>query len=122
MLGKKEYIPSPSEIEFAMEEMNRYKSSNIDQNPAEMIQEGGITLPCEVQTFINSVLKNHDLLITNKSFENVAQFKYLRTTVTYKNCVHKEMKSRLILGNACYHSVQSLLSSRFLAKSLNNKI
>ena len=32
------------------------------------------------------------------------------------------MKSRLRSGNACYHSVQNLLSSRLLSKNLKTKI
>ena len=34
----------------------------------------------------------------------------------------EEIKSRLKLGNACYHSVQNLLSSRLLSKNLKIKI
>jgi hypothetical protein len=37
-----------------------------------------------------------------------------------RNSVHEEIKSRLKSGNACYHSVQNLLSSRLLSK--NTKI
>jgi hypothetical protein len=36
--------------------------------------------------------------------------------------MNKEIKSRLNLGNACYHSVQSLLSSRLLSGNVNVKI
>ena len=34
----------------------------------------------------------------------------------------KEIKSRLKLGNACYHSVQNLLSSSLLSKNIMIKI
>jgi hypothetical protein len=51
-------------------------------------------------------------------FENVAQFRYLETTATNQNLIQEEIKRRLNLGNACYHSVQSLLSSRPLSKNV----
>jgi hypothetical protein len=40
----------------------------------------------------------------------VAQFKYLGATVTNQNLIQEEIKRRLYSGNACYHSVQNLLS------------
>jgi hypothetical protein len=52
----------------------------------------------------------------------VSQFKYLGTTVTNENLIQEEIKRRLNSGNACYHSVQSLLSSRLLSKTIKIKI
>ena len=47
----------------------------------------------------------------NKSFESVAEFRYLGTALTDQNPVYEDIKSKLNLGSACYHSVQNLLSS-----------
>jgi hypothetical protein len=64
--------------------------------------------------------QDHDIKIANRCFENVAQFKYLGTTVTVQNYIQKEIKSKLNSGNVCYHSVQNLLSSRLLSKKRKN--
>jgi hypothetical protein len=52
--------------------------------------------------------QNQNIRIANVSFENVATFKY------NQNDIHDEIKSRLNSGNACYYSVQNLLSSHLI--------
>ena len=60
--------------------------------------------------------------IDNSTFERVEEFKYLGTNLTNQNSIAEEIKSRLMPGNACYHSVQNLLSSRLLLKNVKLKI
>jgi glycerol-3-phosphate O-acyltransferase len=66
--------------------------------------------------------QRQSIKIGNRSFESVAKFKYLGTTLTDQNCIQEELKSRLNSGYACYHSVQSLLSSRLLSRNVNVNI
>jgi hypothetical protein len=48
--------------------------------------------------------QKHGMKTANRSFEGVAKFKYLGTTLTDQNCMQEEIKSRLN-SNACYPSV-----------------
>jgi len=58
----------------------------------------------------------------NKSSETVEQFRYLGKLLTNPNCIRKEIKNGLKLGNACYHSAWNLLSSSLLSKNIKNKM
>jgi hypothetical protein len=62
--------------------------------------------------------QNHGVKIASKCSKNEAQFKYLETTISNQNLNQEEIKRRMNSGNACYHSVQKLLSSRLLSKNI----
>jgi hypothetical protein len=66
--------------------------------------------------------QNRDINIANRSFKNVSQLKYLETTVTNQILIQEEIKRKLNSGNACYHSVQNILSSRLLSKNVKIRI
>ena len=61
-------------------------------------------------------------LFENGSFERVEEFKHLGTTLTDQNSIAEEIKSSLRSGNACFLSVQDILSSSFLSKNLKINI
>jgi hypothetical protein len=64
----------------------------------------------------------HDIKRANRYFENVAPFRYLGTIIANQNLIQEENKRRLNSGNACYHSIQNLLSSRLLSKNMKIRI
>jgi len=66
--------------------------------------------------------RSRNIKTDNSSLEKVEEFKYLGTTLTNQNSIQVEIKSRLNTGNACYHSVQNLLSFSLLFKCLKTKI
>jgi hypothetical protein len=66
--------------------------------------------------------QNRNVKTANKPFENETQFKYLGTTVPTQNFIQEEIKRRLNSSNACYHSIQNLLSSRLLSKIVGFRI
>ena len=77
---------------------------------------------CMVMSREKNAGRIHSVRIDNSTFERVEEFGYLGTTLTNQNSIAEEIKSRSRSGNACYHSVLNLLSSRLLSKNLKIKI
>ncbi|KAJ4442515.1 hypothetical protein ANN_04102 [Periplaneta americana] len=68
------------------------------------------------------IVRNGNIKIGNLSFEEVEKFKYLGATVTNINDTRDEIKHRINMGNSCYYSVEKLLSSSLLSKTLKVRI
>ncbi|KAJ4429558.1 hypothetical protein ANN_21727 [Periplaneta americana] len=69
-----------------------------------------------------NIVRNVTIKIGDLSFEEVEKFKYLGATVTNINDTREEIKHRINMGNACYYSVEKLLSSSLLSKNLKVRI
>ncbi|KAJ4439145.1 hypothetical protein ANN_15102 [Periplaneta americana] len=69
-----------------------------------------------------NIVRNGTIKIEDLSFEGVEKFKYLGATVTNINDTREEIKHRINMGNACYYSVEKLLSSSLLSKNLKVRI
>ena len=65
-----------------------------------------------------NVVQNQNMIIGNLSFENVEELKYVGVTVTNTNDICKEIKHRINMENACYYSLDKILSSCLLSKKL----
>jgi len=66
--------------------------------------------------------RSNDIKIDSTSFERVEQFRYLGTTLTRHDTIQEEIKSGVNSGNACFYSVQNLLSSSMLFQDMKVKI
>jgi len=80
-----------------------------------------VTLIYSLLNHQQNTVQNCNERLVNKSCENMSTFKYLGMTVTIKIAFTKG-KSTLNMGNACYHTVQNLISSISSLKSLKIKI
>ncbi|KAJ4443767.1 hypothetical protein ANN_05545 [Periplaneta americana] len=69
-----------------------------------------------------NIVRNGNIKIGDLSFEEVEKFKYLGATVTNINDTREEIKRRINMGNACYYSVEKLISSSLLSKNLKVRI
>jgi hypothetical protein len=66
--------------------------------------------------------QSHGRKGANRSLENVAELRYLGTTVTDPNLIQEEIEKKSNSGNACYRSVKKYLTSCEQSKNLKTRI
>jgi hypothetical protein len=73
------------------------------------VKENGLEENADKTTYMimsrdQIVGRSHSVKIDNSSTGRVEEFKYMGTTLTNQNSVQEEIKSRPMLGSACYWS------------------
>jgi hypothetical protein len=53
---------------------------------------------CMLMSYYQNIGQKHSIKVANRSFEDVAKFRYVGKTLTDQSCMHKEIKSRLNSG------------------------
>jgi hypothetical protein len=100
-------------------------TDNKKKNTAALLDDSiwvGLEVNLEKTKYISmsrsqNIGQKYSIKMGNRSFQDM-KFKCLGTTLTEQNCMHEQIKSFVNSGYACYHSVQSLLSSRLLSRNL----
>jgi hypothetical protein len=75
----------------------------------------------ESKYMLISCHQNYNINTDNKPFESVIRLKYLEMTAAAQSYIHTEVKSKLNLGYACWHSIKNISSSHLLSKDLEIK-
>jgi hypothetical protein len=123
--GTHQLLPYADDLSIVAENTDTMKKNS--EALLDASKEAGLEVNLEKTKYMlmsrsRNIGQKHGMKIANRSFEDVAKFKYLGTTLTDQNCMHEEIKSRLNLGNACYNSVLSLLFSSLLSRNVKVKI
>jgi hypothetical protein len=104
--GTHQQLVCADDVNLVADSINTIKENT--ESLLESSMDVGLEINAEKTKYmIMSRHPNQNIRIANESFENMAKFKYLGTTVTNQNDIHDEIKSSINLVNACYHSVQN---------------
>ncbi|KAJ4441913.1 hypothetical protein ANN_11773 [Periplaneta americana] len=120
-------------LNFVLTDKEEYAVNMLGENPQTIGENTGILLEASkevntektkymIMSRDENIVRNGNIKIGNLSFEEMEKFKYLGATVTNINDTREEIKHRINMGNACYYSVEKVLSSSLLSKNLKVRI
>ena len=69
----------------------------------------------------SNVIQNKNIVITDLSFEKCGKVQISRSNSNRYKYMREEIKLRINMGNACYYSLEKILSPRLLSKKLKVK-
>jgi hypothetical protein len=120
--GTHQLLVYGDDVNLLGENINIIKKNALDASKKTGLEENSEKTKCMFMYRHQTAGQSNYIRVANKSFEKVAKFKYLASTLTDQNCIHEEIRSTLNSGNAYYHAVQNLLSSRLLSRNVKIKI
>jgi hypothetical protein len=85
-------------IYFEIDATKKNTETSIDANKEVGLEVNAEKTKYTLLSLYKNPGQNHDIKTLNRCFENVAQFKYLGTTVTNQNLIQKEIKRRTEFG------------------------
>ncbi|KAJ4431048.1 hypothetical protein ANN_19641 [Periplaneta americana] len=94
----------------------------LGENPQTIRENAEILLEASKDIRLENIVRNGTIKVVDSSVEEVEKFKYLGATITSINGTREEIKRRINMRNACYYSVEKLLSSSLLSKNLKVRI
>jgi hypothetical protein len=109
-------------LEYAIDTIQRNTKALLDASKEVGLEVNPEKTKYMLESRCQTAGQRQSIKTGSRPFESVAKLKYLGTILTDQNFIHEEIKSRLNSGNACYHSVQSLLSSFLLSRNVKVKI
>jgi hypothetical protein len=123
--GTHQLLVYADDVNFLGEKKNIIKKNAealLDASKKIVLEVNSEKTKCMLMSRHQSEGKRNYISVGNKSFEKVAEFKYLGSTLTDQNCIYEEIRGRLNSGNAFYHAVQNPLSSLLLSRNVKIKI
>ena len=102
----------------------RYLTETLEEMIAVAHQIGLQMNDTKTKYMINRQDKNKlkAVELMGKKYEKVESFKYLGWVITSGNDIETEIKSKIAVGNKCYHALRPILTKRTISQSIKTRL